>query len=136
MLLELQDKLYNKSALLDASKARIADLELRLNTKNTIIQNDKQEIELVKEHYDKQLSKVKEECRILKEMQCQFKENKIEKEFKDNFLKDLPKINSNIPLVDSSISVNDQDTKFGLSMMFENIDERCDDVPAITTTLK
>ncbi|VVC28746.1 Armadillo-type fold,Hamartin,Armadillo-like helical [Cinara cedri] len=133
---ELQDKLYNKSALLDASNARIADLELRLNTKNANLQNDKREIELVKEHYNHQLSKLKEECRILKEMQCQYKENKEEEESKNKFLKDLPKFNSDVALVESSTSVSDQDTKFRLNMMFANIDESRDDAPAITTTLK
>lgn len=100
------------------------------------MQNDKQEIELIKEHYNKQLSKVKEECRLLEEMQCQYKENKKDEEYMQNFLDALPKFNSDMAMVDSSTSLSDEDTKFRLSMIFANINENCDDVPAITTTLK
>ncbi|XP_025416247.1 hamartin isoform X2 [Sipha flava] len=127
---ELQDMLYHKSALLEASNARIADLEVKLNTKDACMQKDKNEIELIKEQCNKQLSALKEECRVLKEMKCQYEENKEEEYFKKKFLEDLPKFSSDMVMVDSNASVSDQDAKFRLSMM---VDEgNCDDASVLT----
>ncbi|XP_060843203.1 hamartin isoform X3 [Rhopalosiphum padi] len=133
---ELQNMLYHKSALLEASNARIADLELKLNNKNACIQNDKYKIELVKKQFNKQLSEVKEECRILKEIQCQYKENKEEEESKKKFIEELPKFSSDLVMVDSNTSVSDQDANFRLSMMLANIDDSRDDISVIPTTPK
>lgn len=124
--------LSHKSALLEESNARIADLELKLNIKNACIQNNKYNIELVKEQFNKQLSEVKEECRILKEIQCQYKENKEEEESKKKFIEDLPKFSSDLVMVDSNTSVSDQDANFRLSMMLADID----DITVIPTTPK
>jgi predicted ATP-binding protein involved in virulence len=122
--------LYHKSALLEASNARIADLEVKLNTKDACMQKDKNEIELIKEQCNKQLSALKEECRVLKEMKCQYEENKEEEYFKKKFLEDLPKFSSDMVMVDSNASVSDQDAKFRLSMM---VDEgNCDDASVLT----
>jgi len=124
--------LSHKSALLEESNARIADLELKLNIKNACIQNNKYNIELVKEQFNKQLSEVKEECRILKEIQCQYKENKEEEESKKKFIEELPKFSSDLVMVDSNTSVSDQDADFRLSMMLADID----DITVIPTTPK
>jgi len=128
--------LCRKSALLEASNARIADLELRLNNKNAYMQNGKCEIELVKKQFNKQLSEVKEECRILKEMLCQYKENKEEEESKKKFIDELPKFSSDLVMVKSNTSVTDQDADFRLSMMLADIDDTCDDIPVVPTTPK
>ncbi|CAH1709062.1 hamartin isoform X2 [Aphis gossypii] len=133
---ELQNMLSHKSALLEESNARIADLELKLNTKNACIQNNKYNIELIKEQFNKQLSEVKEECRILKEIQCQYKENKEEEESKKKFIEELPKFSSDLVMVDSNTSVSDQDANFRLSMMLADIDDSRDDITVIPTTPK
>lgn len=139
LFLELQDLLYHKSALLDASNARIADLELKLNAKNICMQNDKSEIELVKEQFNKQITELKEECRVLKEIKCQYEENKEEEESKtrfEQFLKNLPKFNSEVTMVDSQPSTSDQDANFRLSMLLAEKNESCDVVPDVPTTSK
>ncbi|XP_022179521.1 hamartin isoform X3 [Myzus persicae] len=133
---ELQNMLYHKSALLEASNARIADLELKLNNKNAFMQNGKCEIENVKKQFNKKLSEVKEECRILKEIQCQNKEYKEEEESRKKFLEDLPKFSSDLVMVDSNTSVSDQDANFRLSMMLADIEDSCDNIPVIPTTPK
>lgn len=139
LLLELQDALYHKSALLDASNARIADLELKLINKDACVQKDKSEIELVKEQFNKQLSELKEECKTLKEIKCQYEEKKEEEEAKqkfEQFLSTLPKFSSDVTMVDSQSSVTDQETKFRLSMLLADKDESCDVVPDVPTTPK
>lgn len=136
MLLELQDIVYHKSAQLEASNARIANLELKLNTKNICMQNDKREIELVKEQFNKTIFELKEECRILKEAQCRYKENKEEEEYKKKFLDDLPKFSSDVAMVDSNASVSEQDIEFRISMMSADIDNSSNNPPVITTTPK
>jgi len=128
--------LYHKSALLEASNARIADLELKLNNKNAFMQNGKCEIEKVKHQFNKKLSEVKEECRILKEIQCRNKEYKEEEESRKKFLEELPKFSSDLVMVDSNTSVSDQDANFRLSMMLADIDDNCDNIPVIPTTPK
>lgn len=128
--------LSHKSALLEESNARIADLQLKLNIKNACIQNNKYNIELVKEQFNKQLSEVKEECRILKEIQCQYKENKEEEESKKKFIEELPKFSSDLVMVDSNTSVSDQDANFRLSMMLADIDDSRGDITVIPTTPK
>jgi len=128
--------LSHKSALLEESNARIADLELKLNIKNACIQNNKYNIELVKEQFNKQLSEVKEECRILREIQCQYKENKEEEESKKKFIEELPKFSSDLVMVDSNTSVSDQDANFRLNMMLADIDDSRDDISVIPTTPK
>ncbi|XP_001942982.2 hamartin isoform X2 [Acyrthosiphon pisum] len=133
---ELQNMLYHKSALLEASNARIADLELKLNNKNAFMQNGKCEIEKVKHQYNKKLSEVKEECRILKEIQCQNKEYKEEEESRKKFMEELPKFSSDLVMVDSNTSVSDQDANFRLSMMLADIGDNCDNIPVIPTTPK
>lgn len=139
MLLVLQDSLYLKSALLDASNARIADLEQKLHNQNVCVQNEKSDTELLKEQFNKQLSELKEECRILKEIKCQYEENKEEEESKqrfEKFLKELPKFSSDATMVDSQSSVTDQDAKFRLSMLLAEKDESCDVVPNVPITPK
>lgn len=131
MLIEIQNKLYNKSALLEVSNARIADLELKLNIKDACIQKDKNEIELIKEQCNKKLFKFKEECRVLRELICQYEENKDEEDSKKRFLEELPKFSSDIVKVDSNTSVSDQDATFRLSMMLGD-DENFDDAFVLT----
>jgi len=128
--------LYHKSALLEASNARIADLELKLNNKNAFMQNDKCEIEKVKQQFNKKLLEIKEECRILKEIQCQNKEYKEEEESRKKFLEELPKFTSDLVMVNSNTSVSDQDANFRLSMMLADIDDSCDNIPVLPTTPK
>lgn len=123
--------LYYKSALLEASNARIADLELKLNTKDSCVQKDKSEIELIKEQFNKQLSELKEECRLLKEIKCHYEENEEEKDSKKKFLEELPKFSSDMIMVDSNTSVSDQEAKFRLSMMLTN-DGNCEDASVLT----
>jgi len=135
-LLELQNMLYHKSALLEASNAHIADLQMKLNNKNAFMQNGKCEIEMVKQQFNKKLSEVKEECRILKEIQCRNKEYKEEEESRKKFLEELPKFSSDLVMVDSNTSVSDQDANFRLSMMLADIDDNCDNIPVIPTTPK
>lgn len=135
-LLELQNMLYHKSALLEASTARIADLESKLNNKNAFMQNGKCEIEKIKHQFNKKLSEVKEECRILREIQCQNKEYKEEEESRKKFMEELPKFSSDLAMVDSNTSVSDQDANFRLSMMLADIDDSCDNIPVIPTTPK
>lgn len=139
MLLVLQESLYFKSALLDASNARIADLEQKLHTQNVCVQNEKSDTELLKEQFNKQLSELKEECRILKEIKCQYEENKEEEESKqrfEQFLKELPKFSSDVTMVDSQSSISDQDAKFRHTMLLAEKDESCDVVPDVPTTPK
>lgn len=128
--------LYHKSALLEASNARNADLELKLNKKNAYMQHTKCQIELIKEQFHKQLSEVKEECRILKEMQCQYTENKEEEQSKKQFIEELPKFSSDLVMVKSNTTVCDHDAEFRLNMMLKDIDNRCDDISAVPTTPK
>lgn len=128
--------LYHKSALLDASNARIAQLEMKLNTTNACIQNEKRDFEFVKEKLNKQLSKANEECRILKDMQFQYKENKEESESKKEFLQKLPEFGPDVVMVDSNPIVCDQDVEFRLGMMMADIDDNCDNIPISTTTSK
>lgn len=119
LLLELQDIVYHKTAQLEASNARIANLELKLNTKNICMQNEKRDIELVKEQFNKTIFELKKECRILKEFQCRYNENKEEEESKKKFLEELPKFSSDVAMVDSNISVSEEDTEFRISLMSE-----------------
>ncbi|XP_025197521.1 hamartin isoform X2 [Melanaphis sacchari] len=133
---ELQNMLDHKSALLEASNARIADLELKLSNKNACIQNDKHKIELVKKQFNKQLSEMKEECRILKEIQCKYREDKEEEESKKKFIEELPKFSSDLVMVDSNTSVSDQDANFRLSMMLADIDNSRGEISVIPTTPK
>ncbi|KAL4148614.1 hypothetical protein QTP88_002799 [Uroleucon formosanum] len=133
---ELQNMLYHKSALLEASTARIADLESKLNNKNAFMQNGKCEIESIKHQFNKKLSELKEECRILREIQCQNKEYKEEEESRKKFMEELPKFSSDLAMVDSNTSVSDQDANFRLSMMLADIDDSCDNVPVIPSTPK
>lgn len=127
MFLDLQDTLQSKSALLDASNARIANLERKLKMKDSCIQKDKQEMELVKEHFNKQLSELKEECRILREKNYQYEMNEEENEFKKQFLENLPKFSADALMVDSNISVNDQEAEHNLGLA--DIDYSLYDVP-------
>lgn len=134
----LQESLYYKSALLDASNARIADLEQKLHIQNVCVENEKSDTELLKEQFNKQLSELKEECRILKEIKCQYEENKEEEESKqrfEQFLKELPKFSTDVTMVDSQSST-DQDAKFRLSMLLAEKNESCDVVPDVPTTPK
>lgn len=133
MLLELQDIVYHKTAQLEASNARIANLEQKLNTKNICMQNDKREIELVKEQFNKTIFELKEECRNLKEFQCRYIENKEEEESKKRFLEELPKFSSDVAMVDSNISISEQDTEFRISLMSADIDDSSNNVHVITT---
>jgi len=133
LLSELQDMLYHKSALLEASNARIADLELRLNIKNVGLENDKREIELIKEQFNKQLSEIREECKTLREIQCQYEENKEEEESKKKFLEELPKFGADVIMVDSNTSVSEQDAEYRLGLMSAaDIDDSCNDIPILT----
>lgn len=132
-LSELQGMLYHKSALLEASNARIADLELKLNIKNVEVQNDKRKIELITEQFNKQLSEIREECKALREIQCQYEENKEEEESKKRFLKDLPKFSPDVNLVDSNITVSEQEAEYRLGMMLAtSIEDGCNDIPVLT----
>lgn len=134
-LLELQDKLFLKSAQLDASNARVAELELKLSNKNASIYNEKREIEIIKEQFNKQLSGIKEECRILKELHCRYQENELEKNSKkycqcqeskleDNskmeFIDRLPKYNVDMA---SNTSISDEGADFRLHMMMAMNDD-------------
>lgn len=114
MLLELQDALNQKSAMLDAANARIAYLEHTLMTKESSIQKDKRDMELINEKFNKELSEIKEECRILNEEYCQYKEQKEEEESKCTLLEELPMFSSDAIMVESSISVNDQVIERGI----------------------
>lgn len=133
LLSELQDMLYHKSALLEASNARIADLELRLNIKNVGLENDKREIDLIKEQFNKQLFEIREECKTLREIQCQYEENKEEEESKKKFLEELPKFGADVIMVDSNTSVSEQDAKYRLGLMSAaDIDDSCNDISILT----
>jgi len=133
LLIEIQGMLYHKSALLEASNARIADLEMKLNMKNIGIQNDKREIELVKEQFNKQLSEMREECKTLREIRCQYEENKEEEESKKKFLEELPKFGPDVIMVDSNTSVSEQDTEYRRGMMLAaDIDDNCEDIPVLS----
>lgn len=115
MLLELQDALNQKSAMLDVANARIAYLEHTLMIKESSIKKDKCEMELVKEQFNKELSEIKEECRILNEEYCHYKEQKEEEESKCTLLEELPMFTSDAIMVESSISVNDQVIEHGIA---------------------
>lgn len=128
--------LHYKSAMLEASNAHIADLELKLINKQKCIQNDKHEAELVKEQFNKQLSELKNECKVLKEIQCQYEENKKEEESKKQFLEELSKLSSDIAMVNSNIPMNVQEADFRYSLMSASIDDSCDNVSVTTPTPK
>lgn len=128
--------LYYKSAMLEASNAHIADLELKLVTKQKCIQNDKREIESVKVQFNNQLSELKKECKALKEIQCQYEENKKEEESKQKFLEEISKLSSDIAMVNSNISINVQEADFRYSLMSASIDDGCDNVSVTTPTPK
>lgn len=134
MFLELQDIVHNKSALLDASNARIVNLEHKLKVKDLSLQNDKHEMELVKEQLNKQLSELKEECRILREKNAIHENNKEEEEFRKQFLEGLPKFSSDAVMVDSQISVNDQEAEHKLGL--GDMDYSSYDLPSTITTPK
>lgn len=128
--------MYHKSALLDASNAHIAQLEMKLNTANACLQNEKRDFEFAKEQLNKQLSEAKEEYKILKEMLFQYEENKEEAESKKEFLEKLPEFGPDVIIVDSNTVVCDQDAKFRLGMMLADIDDSGDNIPNSTTTSK
>lgn len=120
--------------MLDASNAHIAHLEHVLMEKNSIMLRDKFEMENVKEQFNKELSEMKEENRNLKEMYCNYEENKKEEESKKNFLEQFPEFSFDTVMVDSKISIGDQMDEYKLGMAMSNIGDSC--VPASTTTPK
>lgn len=132
MFLELQDMVHYKSSQLETSEARIADLELKLKKKNAYIQKEKREMELVKEQYHKQLSEAKEECRILREMQCRNHESRLEEESKAEFIHGLPKFNSDIDTVVSNFSISKEGADFRLNMMLANCEDSDDELKTTT----
>lgn len=131
LLIELQDMLSKKSLLLDISNSRIDSLKQQLNRQTNCAQNYNYELELVKEQYNKKLSEIEKEYTALKEMQCQFEENKKENEANKKFLENLPKFSSDMKMIDSNILMNEQDRDYALHMLSIDIDN--DDLEEILT---
>lgn len=119
--------IHKKSAELDATNSRIAELELRLKIKDASLQNEKREIERVKEHYSKQIAELEEECRISKELQCRYHQNKLEELSKRECFTDIPKFNSNIRLVNTNSPISSQGAEFRLNMMLAKNDDESDE---------
>ncbi|XP_050534357.1 hamartin isoform X2 [Daktulosphaira vitifoliae] len=129
---ELQDMVHKKTAELEATNSRIAELELRLKIKDASLQNEKREIERVKEHYSKQIAELEEECRILKEMQCRYHQNELEELSKRECLTDIPKFNTDIKLVNTNSPISSQGAEFRLNMMLAKNDEESDENHDVT----